>query len=134
MPKGIDAGRFVAQACEGEIDVLSFDVVGEGKFESALNERVTFASGEASQCGVFLVGVFGRLVLVEQDVVFFFAAVAECNGVDAATDVRVNGRAIAGDEVGEHGLRGGDDSFVAGKTGAAEEESFELRGYVVLVG
>ena len=68
---------------------------------------------ERAQCRVALVGGRRVQVLVEDQVVFFFAAVAQDDGVDAAADVGVDGAFVAGGEGVEHGLCGGDDFRVA---------------------
>lgn len=55
-----------------------------------------------------------------------FAAFLQDDGVDAAADVGVDGLFVAGAEVFEHAEGGFDDFLVAGQSGAAEEERFEL--------
>ena len=73
------------------------------------------------------------MVLVEQDVVGRgVGGVAQHGVVDGAAQVRVDGGAVAGGELGEHVLAGGDDFVVVGLRGRGEEEGFELRLDVVV--
>lgn len=69
VPEGGDAFGVRAQAAEGQVDVLAFDVGGEGEFEGAFDEGGGFGAAESAEGGVALVGGGALQVGVEDDFV-----------------------------------------------------------------
>ena len=124
-----------AEHAERESDVLTLDAVRKQQRQGPCDELGLFGAAEGAERPVTLVAGLRREVFVENDIVLlelavcfveqgniylFLTAIGQADSVDIATEIGMNGSAVALLELVHHLKSGSLDLFVAREAGVAK--------------